>query len=71
MGFGKRQDEPALQAVDLLVGEIRRFYEGESSEVLDLLREKCHALVIARPHMDKLKEVSDELIQRMKHGQLK
>ena len=68
MGFGKREDEPALQAADLLVGEMRRFYEGESSEVLDLLRSKCHALVVVIPKMDKLKEAADELIQRMKRG---
>lgn len=56
MAFGARKEEPALQAADLLVGELRRLREGKPSEVFDLIAKKGGRLAYALPTEDELKQ---------------
>lgn len=45
LASGSRKVEPALQAADLLVGELRRQGEGHPSAIIDSLRKKMNILV--------------------------
>lgn len=65
IGFGERKKMAALQAADLLVGELRRKQSGMKSEVLDLLKEK-HPIIKAFPTDDEFREYITDVQRRIR-----
>ncbi len=59
--YGKRKEEPILQATDLLVGELRRNIEGHPSEVIPILRAK-DSLLFTAPREKALRERAEKLL---------
>jgi hypothetical protein len=60
--YGKRKEEPILQAADLLVGELRRHIEGHPSEVIPILRAK-DSLLFTAPQEKALRERAERLLR--------
>jgi hypothetical protein len=68
MSFGDRKDEAPLQVADLLVGELRRYHEGKKSEVLDLLIQKKHIMLLFPKQGDFREYVQRVLRKRSNKG---
>jgi hypothetical protein len=70
LSFGRRCQEPALQAADLLVGELRRHREGHSSDLLDSMtssnREHQTRFLFSFPRGEQLKEIAQRVLDNKK-----
>jgi hypothetical protein len=66
LSFGRRCQEHALQAADLLVGELRRHREGHPSELLDSMtssnREHQTRFLFSFPRGEQLKEIAQRVL---------
>lgn len=60
--YGNRQNEPMLQATDLLVGELRRYIEGHKSEVMPVFRAK-NSLLVTAPRETALRKRAKQLLR--------
>jgi hypothetical protein len=68
LSFGRRSREPALQAADLLVGELRRRREGLPSDLLDSMtssnREHHTRYLFSFPRAEQLQEIAQHVLDK-------
>ena len=65
IGFSDRKHMAALQAADLLIGELRRHHAGHKSEVLEILKEK-RPILVAFPTNDQFRDYVIDVQRRLR-----
>lgn len=65
LSFGNRNEEPPLQAADLLIGEARRYIAGHKSMVLEVLAER-KSLFLRYPQEDDFLKLVEKVIVQLK-----
>lgn len=69
IAFGKRKNMAALQAADLLIGELRRRHAGAKSDVLNILKEK-HPILVAFPTDKDFRIYVKDVLKRIQEKRL-